>query len=308
MQTNIFEIMKPRFSFDRNKTIKVFEAFSGIGTQRMALETLEVDFDIVATSEIDKYAVKSYEEYFGHQLNYGDIRYILGTDLPQLDLFTYSFPCQDLSIAGKQKGLNNTRSGLVYEVLRILSEMKENNTLPRVLLMENVTALVSWHKPSCMPESVKSRFTKDYEMIYMFSKSKKYKFNPLTEPMVTNDLSRPRGAKGSLQPHSGSKSRNEKSKKTEFVRNMRSVWSICEKNRTNHIATFPIELASRLIKCSTDRNDTVLDLFAGSFTTSVAAKQLDRNCICIELNKEYCKMGQERINNTVYQSNLFEEE
>lgn len=99
---------------------------------------------------------------------------------------------------------------------------------------------IVWHKPSCMPESTKKRFTKDFEMVYMFSKSKNYKFNQLVEPMVTTDLSRPRGAKGSLTPHSGSGARNEKSKKKDYVRNMRSVWSICEKNRTNHIATFPI--------------------------------------------------------------------
>lgn len=64
--------------------------------------------------------------------------------MPSIDIFTYSFPCQDLSLAGQQKGMNkNTRSGLVYQVLRILNEMKQHNNLPKVLLMENVTGLIS---------------------------------------------------------------------------------------------------------------------------------------------------------------------
>lgn len=142
MQTNIFEIMKPRFYFDKDKPIKVFEAFSGIGTQRMALEKLGVKHEHIGCAEIDKHAFNSYNEIFDHQAwNYGDITKIEGWRLAGLDLFTYSFPCQDLSIAGKQKGLNNTRSGLVYEVLRILQELDYNDR-PKVLLMENVSALV----------------------------------------------------------------------------------------------------------------------------------------------------------------------
>lgn len=62
--------------------------------------------------------------------------------MPQIDVFTWSFPCTDLSKAGKQKGLTNTRSGLVYEVLRILQECKVSGNLPKVLIMENVVDLV----------------------------------------------------------------------------------------------------------------------------------------------------------------------
>lgn len=74
--------------------------------------------------------------------NYGDITKINGYQLPTIDVFTYSFPCTDLSKAGKQKGLNATRSGLVYEVLRILQELKDLHNLPSVLIMENVVDLV----------------------------------------------------------------------------------------------------------------------------------------------------------------------
>ncbi|WZU03175.1 DNA cytosine methyltransferase [Erysipelothrix sp. D19-032] len=68
---------------------------------------------------------------------------LVGKDFPRhIDIMTYSFPCTDLSKAGKQKGLNNTRSGLVYEVLRILAELKDIDNRPKVLIMENVVDLV----------------------------------------------------------------------------------------------------------------------------------------------------------------------
>lgn len=96
----------------------------------------------VGISEIDKYAVSSYIAIHGETWNFGDITKIKGFELPQIDVFTYSFPCTDLSKAGRQKGLNSTRSGLVYEVLRILHECSESGNLPRVLIMENVVDLV----------------------------------------------------------------------------------------------------------------------------------------------------------------------
>jgi DNA (cytosine-5)-methyltransferase 1 len=75
--------------------------------------------------------------------NLGSITDIKGKDMPKTDIFTYSFPCTDLSKAGQQKGLNtNTRSGLIFEVLRLLHEMQEHNKLPQVLIMENVVDLV----------------------------------------------------------------------------------------------------------------------------------------------------------------------
>lgn len=76
--------------------------------------------------------------------NLGDISKVKGADMPKdIDLLTYSFPCTDLSKAGQQAGLScGTRSGLVYEVLRILYELKEQDNLPKVLIMENVIDLI----------------------------------------------------------------------------------------------------------------------------------------------------------------------
>ena len=144
---NLFELTKERFKFT-HKPIKLFEAFAGIGTQAMALKRLGIDYETVGISEIDKYAIQSYNAIHGKTKNYGDISKIKGKDLPHIDIFTWSFPCTDLSKAGKQKGLENTRSGLGYEVIRIINEMPIK---PQVLLMENVPDLLSqkfklgWH-------------------------------------------------------------------------------------------------------------------------------------------------------------------
>lgn len=123
-----------------DKMLRVFEAFAGIGTQRMALRNLGIEHEVVAIAEIDKYALKSYEAIHGDCPNLGDISKIETSDIPDHDLFTYSFPCQDISVAGKQKGLDmysGTRSGLLWECQKVIDAKR-----PKYLLMENVKNLV----------------------------------------------------------------------------------------------------------------------------------------------------------------------
>ena len=118
--------------------LRVFEAFAGYGSQSIALRNLGVEYEVVAISEIDKYAIKAYEAIHGSTNNLGDICKIDPKDIPDHDLFTYSFPCQDLSVAGKQAGLGKgTRSGLLYECEKIIEAKK-----PKYLLLENVKNLV----------------------------------------------------------------------------------------------------------------------------------------------------------------------
>lgn len=118
--------------------LRVFEAFAGYGSQSIALRNLGIEHEVVAISEIDKYAIKAYEAIHGPVLNLGDISKIDPKDIPQHDLFTYSFPCQDLSVAGKQAGLGKgTRSGLLYECEKIIEYCR-----PKYLLLENVKNLV----------------------------------------------------------------------------------------------------------------------------------------------------------------------
>ena len=73
--------------------LKVFEAFAGVGSQHMALRNLGVDYEVVGVSEIDKFAHQAYEAIHGETPNFGDISKLQPEDLPDFDLFTYSFPC-----------------------------------------------------------------------------------------------------------------------------------------------------------------------------------------------------------------------
>jgi DNA (cytosine-5)-methyltransferase 1 len=133
---NIFELMHDRYRLPHH--VRLFEAFAGIGCQRMALNRLQIPCESVGVSEIDKYALLSYKAIHRDCNNYGDITKM--DSIPPCDIFTWSFPCTDLSKAGKRQGMNEgTRSGLVYEVLRLL-HATENK--PQVLIMENVVDLV----------------------------------------------------------------------------------------------------------------------------------------------------------------------
>ncbi len=176
--------------------LRVFEAFAGYGSQRMALRNIGIDFKVVGISEIEGDVLQSYaaihsdflkkrkeidkyvpddkekmisylesinvpldyktfenkarklklsklkDQYLANKLidNYGDIRNIDPATLPDFDLFTYSFPCQDISVAGYQHGLSEdsgTRSSLLWECCKIIETKK-----PKYLMMENVKNLV----------------------------------------------------------------------------------------------------------------------------------------------------------------------
>lgn len=167
-------------------TLRVFEAFAGVGTQRMALERLGIKHEVVGIAEVDEFAINSYaaiheeveevvdvsedemRDYLrklniplndqgkpknprGKKLknvytsskkvrNLGDISKINVENVPDHDLFTYSFPCQDISLAGELGGLkkgSGTRSSLLWECKRVIDTKK-----PKYLLMENVKNLV----------------------------------------------------------------------------------------------------------------------------------------------------------------------
>ena len=130
------------------KPIRLIELFAGIGSQAKALENLGANFEHYRICEFDKYAVKSYNAIHGTNFETSDITKISADDLGIVDtdkyeyIMTYSFPCTDLSLAGKQQGMSKgsgTRSGLLWEVERLLRECKE---LPQILLMENVPQVI----------------------------------------------------------------------------------------------------------------------------------------------------------------------
>ena len=131
------------FIYTKDKPLRVFTAFSGYDSQCMALDRIGIPYELVGWSEIDKFAIQAHNAVYPQYAdrNYGDISKIDWASVPDFDLFTYSFPCTDISNAGVQKGLeegSGTRSSLLWECCKVIETKK-----PKYLLMENVKALVS---------------------------------------------------------------------------------------------------------------------------------------------------------------------
>lgn len=152
-QMSIFDFTHEVFKI--TKPIRLIELFAGVGSQAMALRDLGADFEHHRVVEFDKYAIESYNAIHGTCFPTMDITKVSGDDLGITDtdkfcyIMTYSFPCQDLSVAGKMKGMkkeSGTRSGLLWEVERLLNEVEN---LPQVLLMENVPQV---HSEQNMPD------------------------------------------------------------------------------------------------------------------------------------------------------------
>lgn len=127
--------------------IKVLSLFSGIGAFERACCRIGLDWELVNYCEIDRWASQSYSmvNQCSESLNLRDVRTVTAETVrdQHVDLITYGFPCQDISIAGKQQGFVNdsgesTRSGLFFEALRIIKELR-----PRYAIAENVKALTS---------------------------------------------------------------------------------------------------------------------------------------------------------------------
>ena len=115
----------------------IIELFSGVGTQFQALLDVYPEATNLGISEIDPRPLRAYEALFGKPNNFGDITKI--ESLPKADIWTYSFPCTDLSIEGKKEGFKGEKSSLIYEVYRLLLSSDK----PTILLMENVANLAS---------------------------------------------------------------------------------------------------------------------------------------------------------------------
>lgn len=134
-------------TYNNEAPLRCFFAFEGYNSQGLALDRLKrdfLDFDWVCVGrcEIDKYAIAAADALFpeSKNKNFGDISKVDWAQVPDFDLFTYSFPCQDISTAGKQRGFaegSGSRSSLLWECRRAIEAKR-----PKFLLMENVKALV----------------------------------------------------------------------------------------------------------------------------------------------------------------------
>lgn len=163
-----------------------------------------------------------------------------------------------------------------------------------------------WYKPNAMPSSVKDRFGVDFEYIFFFVKSKKYYFHLLKVPLAESsyhDKRRGKVISKNAKWDGYQKQTIGRIKSFAYIdengRNMRCVWTIpTTPYKKAHFATFPETLIEPIVKAGCPKGGIILDPFIGAGTTGVVAKKLGRNYIGIELNKGYCKMARNRINNT----------
>jgi DNA (cytosine-5)-methyltransferase 1 len=123
------------------KSVRYLSLFSGAGGFELGLEMagreLDIDFECVGYAEIDKWAIKTYEQHFHHHRNFGDVTAIEPSALPEFELLVAGFPCQPFSSAGAGLGFADTRGTVFFDLARILQ-----HTRPRHFVLENVKGLL----------------------------------------------------------------------------------------------------------------------------------------------------------------------
>lgn len=118
--------------------MRYMDLFSGIGGFALGLKQARIEFEEHWFSEIDKNAINIYKKHFPNAKELGDVRAIRDFSGIKADIITFGFPCQDLSVAGKRRGLAGDRSGLFFEAMRIIRELK-----PQYFIFENVKGLLT---------------------------------------------------------------------------------------------------------------------------------------------------------------------
>ena len=148
--------------------IQILELFGGIGSPRIALRNLGVPVKAIDYVEIDEKAVRSYNAMFEKELEY-KTQSVVGYNLKP-DILIHGSPCQDFSIAGKQKGADEdseTRSSLMWETINIIKQMGEWK--PRVVIWENVKNVLSKHMIAnftrYLNEMEKMGYTNNFEVL-----------------------------------------------------------------------------------------------------------------------------------------------
>lgn len=116
--------------------IKIIDLFAGIGGIRLGFNQVFSDVSCVFTSEIDKFAIQTYQANYDNELVSGDITKIDEQNIPDHDILLAGFPCQPFSQAGLKKGFEDTRGTLFFDIERILLHKK-----PQAFLLENVKQL-----------------------------------------------------------------------------------------------------------------------------------------------------------------------
>jgi len=117
--------------------------FAGVGGFDLGLEA--AGWKCAWQVEWDKECQQVLAHHWPDVPRWGDVRDVIGSELPRVDLVTFGSPCQDLSVAGKRAGLDGARSGLFYEAIRIIKEHRDdtNGRYPRFAVWENVVGALS---------------------------------------------------------------------------------------------------------------------------------------------------------------------
>ena len=97
----------------------------------------------VWSSEIEPFPIRVTEKRLPSVKHYGDVSKLNGADLEPVDVITFGSPCQDMSLAGKRAGLDGARSGLFFQAVRIIKEMRARYQKPRFIVWENVRGALS---------------------------------------------------------------------------------------------------------------------------------------------------------------------
>lgn len=146
---------------------KMIDLFAGIGGTRLGFYLTD-KVKVVFSSEIDKYAAKTYAANFG-EIPSGDITKIASEDIPDHDILVGGFPCQAFSQAGKKLGFNDTRGTLFFEIARIIKAKR-----PKAFLLENVRNLVSHDKGRTFQVIKATLEEMDYHVQYALFKAKDF--------------------------------------------------------------------------------------------------------------------------------------
>jgi len=124
------------------KTYKVGGLFSGVGGIELGFSSTG-RFEILWASDIDKYSAKTYRKNYKHKFIEKDINNVKGNELEEVDVLVGGFPCQAFSIAGYQKGFEDERGNVFFQIIRIINELPKK---PKVLLLENVKNIFTHDK------------------------------------------------------------------------------------------------------------------------------------------------------------------
>jgi DNA modification methylase len=170
---------------------------------------------------------------------------------------------------------------------------------------------IIWQKPNPMPESVRDRCTRSHEYIFHFTKSPRYWYDAqaVSEPVTQSSIERAkysfesaekrRAGAAMIEHHDYMKA--DQLVPANGMRNRRSVWTINPANfREAHFATFPEDIPEICIKAACPEGGVVLDPFAGAGTVGLVAKKLNRRYIGCDLNADYVRMAEDRINGISY--------